>query len=230
MASTPLILILLGPPGSGKGTQALLLQQHRTIPHISTGDILREHIQRQTELGKKAQTFIDKGELVPDALVLDLLFQRVAERDCAHGYILDGFPRTLPQARALDAHLTKAHLLCINLDLQDAEVIQRLSKRVTCSVCKAPYHLTYSPPHVQDCCDKCGGKLVQRSDDTPEVIRQRLKVYYAQTAPLIDYYTSKNVLHTIDCAQPREKVFQEILHLVEGIEPKSAVPNGSRLF
>jgi adenylate kinase len=210
--TTPTVLILLGPPGSGKGTQAAMLHNKFKLPHISTGDLLREHIRRGTELGKKAQVFIDKGQLVPDALIMDLLFDRVSQKDCAKGYILDGFPRTLAQAETLQAHLKRKTIpVVINLDLKDHEVIERLTKRVTCEQCGTPYHLTYSPPHVRGKCDKCGGNLIQRSDDTKEVISKRLHVYHEQTSPLIDYYHSLKLLKTIHCDQSKEKVFQEIV-------------------
>jgi adenylate kinase len=206
----PIVLILLGPPGSGKGTQAALLHKQFQIPHISTGDLLREHIKRGTELGKKAQAFTDKGQLVPDALIIDLLFDRVSQKDCSKGYILDGFPRTLAQAETLQGRL-KTRPVIINLDLKDQEVIERLSKRMTCELCGTPYHLTFSPPKVPGQCDKCSGNLIQRSDDTKEVIGKRLKVYHDQTSPLINYYISLKLLHTVNCAQSKEKIFEEIL-------------------
>lgn len=209
---TPTVLILLGPPGSGKGTQAAMLHDQLDLPHISTGDLLRDHIRRNTELGKKAQVFTDKGQLVPDPLIMDLLFERVSRKDCSRGYILDGFPRTLPQAKALQDHLDE-HIkpIIINLDLKDNEVIERLTKRLTCEQCGTPYHLTYTPPKVSGKCDKCGGILIQRSDDSKEVISKRLEVYHSQTAPLIHYYNSLHLLHSVSCAQSKEKVFQDIL-------------------
>jgi adenylate kinase len=210
--STPLVLILLGPPGSGKGTQAAMLQDKLHLPHISTGDLLRDHARRGTELGKQAQTFMDKGQLVPDALILDMLFERVSQKDCSKGYILDGFPRTLPQAEALQGRLKgKTAPIVINLDLSDAKIIERLTNRVTCEKCGTPYHLIYSPPKTQGKCDKCDGKLVQRSDDTAAVITKRLKVYHEQTAPLITYYSKQNLLHTINCDIPKETVFSQLI-------------------
>lgn len=210
----PLVLVLLGPPGSGKGTQAAMLHDTLHIPHISTGDILRDHVRRHTELGQKAKEYIDKGQLVPDALIMDLLFHRVAQEDCSAGYILDGFPRTVAQARALHAHLKQERSVIVNLDLKDKDVIERLTKRLTCEQCGTPYHLIYTPPKKEGICDKCGGVLVQRTDDTKEVIDKRLKVYHTQTSPLIEYYATLQLLHTVKCDQPREKVLLDILALL----------------
>ena len=211
-APTPLVLIMLGPPGAGKGTQAAMLQEKLHIPHISTGDLLRDHVRRGTDLGKKAQGYMEKGQLVPDVLILDMLFDRVSQKDCAKGYILDGVPRTLPQAEALQKRLQgQPAPVVINLELSDAQIIERLSKRVVCETCGTPYHLTYSPPKVQGICDKCHGKLVQRSDDTEEVIKKRLKVYHEQTAPLIAYYTQQKLLHSVSCDAGKEKVFSQVV-------------------
>ena len=161
LSSSPRVLIMLGPPGAGKGTQAALLQQKTKLPHISTGDLLREHVRRETDLGRKAKMFMSGGQLVPDQLIMDMLFDRVSQKDCAQGYILDGFPRTLPQAQALQERLNKqVKPIVINLELDDGEIIERLSKRVTCEQCATPYHLVHSPPQVKDRCDKCGGKLI----------------------------------------------------------------------
>jgi adenylate kinase len=210
--SNPLVLILLGPPGSGKGTQAAMLHDKFHLPHISTGDLLRDHIRRETDLGKQAQIFMDKGQLVPDALILDMLFERVSQNDCSKGYILDGFPRTLPQAEALQERLKgKTVPVVINLDLPSAKIIERLANRVTCERCGTPYHLLYSPPKIEGQCDKCHGKLIQRSDDTEVVITQRLKVYHEQTAPLIAYYSKQKLLHTINCDASKEKVFSQLI-------------------
>lgn len=209
----PTVLILLGPPGSGKGTQAVMLHDKFQLPHISTGDLLRDHIKRSTDLGKKAKVFIDKGQLVPDTLIMDLLFDRVSQKDCAKGYILDGFPRTIPQAESLQSRLKNKHIkpVIINLELKDKEVLERLTQRVSCEQCGTPYHLKNSPPKIQGVCDKCGGHLVQRSDDTKEVIAKRLKVYHEQTEPLIAYYQSLKLLNNVDCEQSKEKVLQDII-------------------
>jgi adenylate kinase len=216
---TPLVLILIGPPGSGKGTQAAMLQDKLQLPHISTGDLLRDHVRRSTELGKQAQIYMDKGQLVPDALILSMLFERVSQRDCSYGYILDGFPRTLPQAEALQARLKeKPAPMVINLDLSDAKIVERLTNRVTCEKCSTPYHLIYSPPKIQGKCDKCDGKLTQRSDDTEAVITKRLKVYHEQTAPLIEYYSKQKLLQTVNCDLPKEEVFSQIIGQISAKE------------
>ncbi len=212
----PLVLILLGPPGSGKGTQATLLRDKFKLPHISTGDLLRDHIRRGTDLGSKAKSFIDKGLLVPDQIIMDLLFDRVAQKDCAQGYILDGFPRTLAQAKKLQSHLEgRIKPVIIDLDLKDSQIIERLCKRVSCEQCGTPYHLKYSPPKEEGKCDKCKAILVQRSDDTPEVISKRLKVYHEQTSPLIDYYSALKLIYVVNCEQTKEQVFQQILSHVQ---------------
>lgn len=210
--SKSLVLILLGAPGSGKGTQAAMLKDKLHLPHISTGDLLRDHIRRGTELGKKAQVFMDKGQLVPDNLVLDMLFERVSLKDCAQGYILDGFPRTLTQALALQERLKGQPVpVVVNLDISDAKVMERLTNRVSCEKCGTPYHLISSPPKKAGICDKDGGKLIQRADDTEVVITKRLKVYHEQTAPLIDFYTKQKMLHTVSCDNSKEKVFSEVM-------------------
>lgn len=209
---TTLVLILLGAPGSGKGTQAAMLQDKLHLPHISTGDLLRDHVRKGTDLGKQAKVFMDNGQLVPDALILDMLFDRVSQKDCSNGYILDGFPRTIAQAEALRDRLkNKPEPIVINLDLSDAKVIERLTKRVSCEKCGTSYHLVYSPPKKQGTCDKCGGKLIQRADDTEAVIAKRLKVYHEQTAPLIEFYTKQKLLHTVECDSQKEKVFSQVI-------------------
>jgi len=214
-AQAPLVLILLGPPGAGKGTQAKMLENRVHLPHISTGDLLRDHIRQATELGQRAQTYMNQGHLVPDELILDMLFARVSLKDCDKGYILDGFPRTIPQAQALQQQL-KGHPLpiVVNLDLSDTEVIKRLSNRVTCEKCGTPYHLLYSPPQTSGKCDKCSGNLIQRPDDREAVISKRLKVYHDQTEPLIAFYAEQKLLHTVNCAASQESVFTQLLTLI----------------
>lgn len=210
-----MILIMLGPPGAGKGTQAKLLSEKIHIPHISTGDLLRENIRQNTDLGKKAREFMDKGQLVPDELVLNMLFGRVSRKDCENGYILDGVPRTIPQAESLDAHFPKHEtVLALNLNLPDGEIVERITKRVMCEKCGTPYHLTFSPPKKAGVCDKCGGHLYQRGDDTKEVVLKRLQVYHAQTAPLIDYYTKKKLIRTIDSTKSKEEILAQIFQVL----------------
>ena len=214
---SPLILVLLGPPGAGKGTQAKMVETKLHLPHISTGDLLRDHVRRDTELGRQAQGYMNKGHLVPDALILDMLFERVSQKDCAKGYILDGFPRTIPQADALQMRLKEQVApVVINLALSDSIIIERLTKRVTCEKCGTPYHILYSPPKVKDKCDQCGGHLIHRPDDTEAVVIKRLTVYHEQTAPLIEYYTRQRLLHTIDCSVDKDKVFEQILATIKG--------------
>ncbi len=213
---SPLIVILLGPPGAGKGTQAKLTEAKLHLPHISTGDLLRDHVRRDTELGKQAHGYMSKGYLVPDTLILDMLFERVSQKDCAQGYILDGFPRTIRQADALQLRLQGLLApVVINLNLSDSIIIERLTKRVVCEKCGTPYHLLYSPPKVQDKCDRCGGHLIHRPDDTETVVIKRLTVYHEQTAPLIEYYTKQGLLHTVDCSVDKDKVFEQILAVVK---------------
>jgi adenylate kinase len=213
---SPHVLILLGPPGSGKGTQAKLIEAKLQLPHISTGDLLRVHVRRGTDLGKNAQGFIDNGQLVPDGVILDMLFERISQKDCSQGYILDGFPRTIPQADTLQERLKgKTTPIVINLDLSDAKVIERLSNRVVCEKCGTPYHLVYSPPKTKGKCDKCDGNLIQRPDDTEAVIVKRLKVYHEQTAPLIAFYTKQKLLHTINCSADKDQVFKQVLAVIQ---------------
>ena len=210
-APKPMVLVMLGPPGSGKGTQATMLKEKLGLPHISTGDLLRDNVKRGTTLGGQAKTFMESGKLVPDQLILDMLFERVAQSDCQKGYILDGFPRTLAQAEALQSRLKeKAQIKVINLELADKIIIERLTKRIVCETCGIPYHLVSAPPQKSGVCDKCQGKLVQRSDDTVEVISRRLKVYHEQTSPLIAYYQKMKLLQSVPCEQSKEQIFAKI--------------------
>ncbi len=212
----PLVLIILGPPGAGKGTQAKMLEDKLDLPHISTGDLLRDHIRKGTDLGKEAQGHMDQGHLVPDLLILNMLFERVSKKDCVRGYILDGFPRTIPQAEALQKRLSgQGAPTVINLALSDQKILERLTKRVVCESCGTSYHLIYSPPKVKEVCDKCGGMLIQRPDDTEAVIKKRLMVYSQQTEPLIAFYSKQKLLHTIDCSADKAKVFTEILAIIK---------------
>lgn len=210
-------LIFLGPPGAGKGTHAKEISQILSIPHISTGDIFREAVKNQTELGVKVKEYLDAGKLVPDELVWAVVKDRLEKEDCKNGFILDGFPRTIPQADMLDKYLIdkKAIVKAIYLDAPDELVIRRLSSRRVCRNCGAIYNLLSMPPKVEGICDICGGELYQRSDDYPDVIKHRLETYYKETQPLIEYYKSKGYMYTIDAEKDREEVLKEILKVIE---------------
>jgi adenylate kinase len=208
------VIILLGVPGSGKGTQAVRLAKQLSIPHISTGDLFRENIAKSTELGRQARSFMDLGKLVPDQLVLDMLFDRVSRPDCEKGYLLDGFPRTLEQAQAFDSKISKKiELIVCNLDVPDSLIIQRLTGRLTCKECGTIYNRYFSPPQKEGICDKCGAILTVRSDDKAEVVEERLRVYHTQTEPLEEYYANKGVLFKVDGTEPPEQVFTSLMAL-----------------
>lgn len=206
-------IIMLGAPGAGKGTQAKKIAAKYQIPHISTGDIFRANIKNGTELGKKAKTYMDQGLLVPDELVCDLVVDRVRQKDCEKGYILDGFPRTIPQAESLDKALSEfgeAIDYAINVEVPDENIVTRMSGRRACVGCGATYHLTYAPTKVEGICDACGAKLILRDDDKPETVQKRLGVYHEQTQPLIDYYNKKGILKEVDGTMDMEDVFKAI--------------------
>ncbi|MGM0378728.1 MAG: adenylate kinase, partial [Bacillota bacterium] len=194
-------VIFLGPPGAGKGTQATKIAKEYNIPHISTGDIFRKNIKNETELGKKAKEYIDKGDLVPDSLVVSIVADRLKEDDAKDGYLLDGFPRTLDQAKALDEVLedmkTKLDVV-INIEVNPSVLIKRITGRRICKDCGETYHIDFNPSKKEGVCDKCGGKLYQREDDNAETVKNRIDVYNKQTAPLIDYYSKVNLIETID--------------------------------
>lgn len=210
-------IIMLGAPGAGKGTQAKKIAEKYQIPHISTGDIFRANIKNGTELGNKAKTYMDQGLLVPDELVVDLVVDRVQQEDCKNGYVLDGFPRTIPQAEALDAALASLNEkidYAVNVEVPDENIINRMSGRRACVACGATYHLVHIPTKVEGICDVCGEQLILRDDDKPETVKKRLTVYHDQTQPLIDYYTAKNALVEVDGTKDMAEVFAEIIKVL----------------
>jgi adenylate kinase len=210
-------IILLGPPGCGKGTQAKMLMEHYQTPQISTGDILRAAVANQTPLGKKAKEFMDKGELVPDNLVVQIVEARLKESDCRKGFILDGFPRTVAQAEALDKLQVKIEA-AINVQVGNDELIKRLTGRRTCRSCGAMYHILFGPPQKDGVCDKCQGKLYQRDDDKEETIKNRLIVYEQMTNPLIAWYAKKNILHSVDGIGSVRDIFNTITGVLKSAE------------
>ena len=206
-------IIMLGAPGAGKGTQAKKIAAKYGIPHISTGDIFRANIKNGTELGKKAKTYMDQGLLVPDELVVDLVVDRVNQDDCKNGYVLDGFPRTSPQAEALTEALEKMGQkvdFAIDVNVPDENIVKRMGGRRACVTCGATYHMVYAPTKKEGICDTCGGELILRDDDKPETVQKRLNVYHDQTQPLIDYYTSQGILRTVDGTVDIDDVFRAI--------------------
>lgn len=211
-------LVLLGGPGAGKGTQAKMLKEKYDLPHISTGDIFRANINNNTDLGKEAKKYMDKGLLVPDELVGDLVIDRIAEDDCKNGYIFDGFPRTIPQAKDLDKRLESSGEkidFVINIEVEDENIIRRMSGRRACLKCGATYHIEHIPPKKEGICDKCGSNIVLRDDDAPETVRNRLVIYHEQTQPLIDYYNSKGNLISVDGSRPMKDIHEEIIDYIE---------------
>lgn len=210
-------IIMLGAPGAGKGTQAKMIADKYQIPHISTGDIFRANIKNGTELGKEAKKYMDQGLLVPDELTVKILLDRVAQPDCAKGYVLDGFPRTIPQAEVLDKALTELNDkidYAINVDVPDENIVKRMSGRRACVACGATYHIEHIPPKKEGVCDKCGETLILRDDDKPETVLNRLKVYHDQTQPLIDFYTKKGVLKSVDGTVDMQDVFASIVAIL----------------
>lgn len=210
-------VIMLGAPGAGKGTQAKRLAARYGIPHISTGDIFRANIKNETPLGIKAKEYIDQGLLVPDELVVDIVADRIQEADCSEGFILDGFPRTIPQAEALDSALEAMNTAvdyAINVDVADEVIVTRMGGRRSCLKCGGTYHLKYIPTKVEGICDNCGAELVLRDDDKPETVLKRLGVYHEQTQPLIDYFKGKGVLVSVDGTKEIEVIFEEICDIV----------------
>ncbi|WP_333645607.1 adenylate kinase [Lacrimispora sp.] len=206
-------IIMLGAPGAGKGTQAKKIAEKYGIPHVSTGDIFRSNIKEGTELGRKAKEYIDQGALVPDELTIGMLIDRIQNEDCKNGYVLDGFPRTIPQAESLKEALSERGQkidFAINVDVADENIINRMAGRRACISCGATYHLVYNPSKVPGICDVCGAELILRDDDKPETVKKRLSVYHDQTKPLIEYYGKTGVLVSIDGTQDLNKVFTDI--------------------
>lgn len=206
-------IIMLGAPGAGKGTQAKKIAEKYGIPHVSTGDIFRSNIKEGTELGRKAKEYIDQGALVPDGLTIGMLMDRIQNEDCKNGYVLDGFPRTIPQAESLKEALSERGQkidFAINVDVADENIINRMAGRRACISCGATYHLVYNPSKVPGICDVCGAELILRDDDKPETVKKRLSVYHDQTKPLIEYYGKTGVLVSIDGTQDLNKVFTDI--------------------
>jgi adenylate kinase len=211
-------IIMLGAPGAGKGTQAQMIADKYSVPHISTGDIFRANIKNGTELGMEAKKYMDQGLLVPDELTVKILLDRVAGDDCENGYVLDGFPRTIPQAQVLDKALTELNDgidYAIDVDVPDENIVKRMSGRRACLACGATYHIEHVPPKKEGICDRCGKELVLRDDDKPETVLNRLKVYHEQTQPLIDFYSKKGVLRTVDGTKPMQDVFDTIVRTLE---------------
>ena len=210
-------IIMLGAPGAGKGTQAKQIADKYAIPHISTGDIFRANLKAGTELGKKAKEYMDQGLLVPDELTCDLVMDRISQDDCKNGFVLDGFPRTIPQAEALDAALSNINEkmdYAIDVDVPDENIVNRMSGRRACLNCGATYHIVSIPTKVEGICDRCGSQVVLRDDDQPETVKKRLDVYHEQTQPLIDYYKEQNILKTVNGTQPMEDVFAAIVEIL----------------
>ncbi len=210
-------IIMLGAPGAGKGTQAKMIAEKYQIPHVSTGDIFRANIKNGTELGMEAKKYMDQGQLVPDELTVKILLDRVAKDDCKNGYVLDGFPRTIPQAQVLDEALSKLGEsidYAINVDVPDENIVRRMSGRRACLSCGATYHIEHIQPKAEGICDTCNSALVLRDDDKPETVLKRLKVYHDQTQPLIDFYTAKGVLKEVDGTVDMKEVFNAIVAIL----------------
>lgn len=210
-------IIMLGAPGAGKGTQAEKICEKYKLIHISTGDIFRENIKNNTELGKLAKGYMDAGELVPDEVVIDLVVDRITKKDCEDGFVLDGFPRTIPQAESFDEALAKSDMkidYAINVEVADEVIINRISGRRACPKCSAIYHTEFNPPKVEGVCDNDGAEIIQRNDDKPETVLNRLKVYHEQTQPLIDYYENKDCLRTVDGSKSTSEVFDKIVNIL----------------
>lgn len=214
-------LILLGAPGAGKGTQAEKICEKFSIPQISTGNIIRAAMKQETEAGKKAQTFVNAGQLVPDAVVIEMVNERLKQDDCKNGFILDGFPRTVAQAEALEEMGVQIDAV-VDIQVPDAVITDRLSGRKACLACGATYHMEFQPPKVDGICDRCGADLVVRKDDQPETIQERLKVYHDQTQPLVDFYRTRGVLKEVDGTKPVEEVTESTLAVITSLSALEA--------
>ncbi|SQB36019.1 adenylate kinase [Clostridium cochlearium] len=213
-------IILLGPPGAGKGTQAKLISEKYSIPHISTGDIFRKNISNKTPLGMETKSYMDKGQLVPDELTIEIVKDRLSEEDCKNGFLLDGFPRTVKQAEALDEFLTNKNSktdAALLIDVPQGLILERMTGRRVCGECGASYHIKFVKPNTEGVCDICGGELVQRKDDTKETVLERLEVYSKQTQPLIEYYKNKDVLFELDGTKEKNEVFENISDVLGAI-------------
>ena len=211
-------IVMLGAPGAGKGTQARLISEKYSIPQISTGDIFRANIRENTELGQRAKYYMDSGLLVPDQVTCDLVVDRISREDCANGYILDGFPRTIPQAEALTKALKEQGAkidYAIDVEVPDEDIVLRMSGRRACPKCGDTFHIQYRIPLKEGICDNCGAELILREDDHPETVQKRLDVYHSQTQPLIRYYREQGVLHTVDGTREMNTVFEEICSILE---------------
>ncbi|MBP5276290.1 MAG: adenylate kinase [Lachnospiraceae bacterium] len=210
-------IVMLGAPGAGKGTQAKMIADKYSIPHVSTGDIFRANIKEGTALGLEAKSYMDQGKLVPDELTVRILLDRVAKDDCKNGYVLDGFPRTIPQAEVLKDALAKQNDkidFAIDVDVPDENIVKRMSGRRACVTCGATYHIEHVPPKKEGICDKCGSELILRDDDKPETVLNRLKVYHEQTQPLIDFYNKEGILKTVDGTIDVKDVFANIVAIL----------------
>ena len=215
-------IVLFGPPGSGKGTQAKMLAERYGIPHVSTGDILREHLKKKTKLGLEAKAYMDRGALVPDDILIGIIKYRLSQPDCASGFILDGYPRTVPQADSLSVILTelgKKLDVVLNIDVPDGELIKRLAGRRMCG-CGASYHIPFNPPKREGICDRCGKPLYQRDDDKEEAVTNRLEVYKQQTQPLIEYYTNEDLMRTVNGAASILEVFDRICRVLDEVQKR----------
>jgi len=209
-------IILLGPPGAGKGTQADILSKHYKIPHISSGDILRKEVKDNTELGQEAKRYMEKGELVPDDIVIEMVIKRIENEDAKKGFILDGFPRNVNQAKELDKELSSAHKeidLTVYLETSEEVIIDRLAGRRICKNCQAVYHIKNMPPEKDDICDRCGGRLYQRKDDKPQTIRNRLKIYRNEIQALMDYYKDSNKLYIVSGDLSAKALFDKLIKI-----------------